>query len=73
MELTQKIYIDDVITNLEDREQSILKLYYYAGFSEEEIADSYQISQQRVNQIKSRALQKCKKLINKTPPCAIIA
>ena len=61
MEQTQRILDYDVLANLEDREQSILKLYYWAGFTEEEIADSYQITQQRINQIKKRALEKCKK------------
>ena len=61
MEQTQRILDYDVLVNLEDREQSILKLYYWAGFTEEEIADSYQITQQRINQIKKRALEKCKK------------
>ena len=61
MDLTQKIYLYDALATLPQREQGILKLYFVAGFSEDEIADSYQISQQRVNQIKSRALIKCKK------------
>lgn len=66
MEQTQQIYMDDVIATLKIREQGILKLYYYAGFSEDEIADSYQITQQRVNQIKKRALQKCKSKLQET-------
>jgi len=69
MEQTQKILAYDVLVNLEEREQSILKLYYWAGFTEEEIADSYQITQPRVNQIKSRALEKCKKLITEKQLC----
>jgi len=73
MEQTQKILVSDVLFKLEDREQGILKLYYWAGFTEEEIAESYQITHQRVHQIKERALEKCKKLINEKQPCAIIA
>jgi len=60
MEQTQKILIYDALKTLEQREQSIVKLYYLAGFNEKEIADSYNISQQRVHQIKKKALRKCK-------------
>ena len=75
MEQTQKIYLYDALATLPQREQGILKLYFIAGFSEGEIADSYQISQQRVNQIKSRALLKCKKQLEeyKKYTCASIA
>jgi len=73
MEQTQKIYIEDVITSLKDREQNILKLYYWGGFTEEEIAESCQITQQRIHQIKERALEKCKKLIEEKQSFAIIA
>jgi len=71
MEQTQKIFLYDALATLERREQSILKLFYFAGFSEDEIADSYHITQQRVNQIKSRALEKCKLQLNKKKLCAI--
>ena len=73
MELTQKILVSDVLFELDDREQGIIKLYYWAGFTEAEIAESYQITHQRVHQIKERALEKCKKLIEKQQPFAIIA
>jgi RNA polymerase sigma factor (sigma-70 family) len=66
MEQTQKIIIYNALKTLERRERSILELYYYAGFSEDEIAESYQISIPRVNQIKKRALELCRKqLIDK--------
>ena len=64
MEQTQKILTIDVLESLEEREQSILKLYYWAGFSKEEISESYQITQQRVNQIKKRAITKLRKMLN---------
>ena len=73
MEQTQLILVYDVLFELDDREQGILKLYYWAGFTEEEIADSYQISQPRIHQIKERALEKCKKLIEEKQSFAIIA
>ena len=75
MEQTKKIYLHDALATLPQREQGILKLYFIAGFSEDEIADSYQISQPRVNQIKSRALLKCKKQLEeyKRQLCASIA
>jgi len=60
MELTHQILMYDTLDTLEKREQSILKLYYLAGFTEEEIAESYQISQPRIHQIKEGALRKCK-------------
>jgi RNA polymerase sigma factor (sigma-70 family) len=60
MEQTQKIYLYDALDSLKQKEQSILKLYYFAGFTEEELAESYHISHQRIHQIKERALQKCK-------------
>jgi len=61
MELVQKIIIYDALATLKIREQSVLKLYYIAGFNEVEIAESYKISIPRVHQIKKRALEKCRK------------
>ena len=72
MEQTQKIYIDDALDILEEREKGILELYYYAGFSEEEIADSYRISIPRVNQIKKRALMKCKTQLQQLEYASIV-
>lgn len=72
MEQTQKIVIYDALETLKRREKGILKLYYFAGFTEEEIADSYQISQQAIHKIKKRALRKCKLQLEKIPKCAII-
>ena len=60
MEQTQKILLYDALESLGNREKSIVKLIYLAGFTENEIAEAYNISQQRVHQIKERALQKCK-------------
>jgi len=60
MEQTQKILLYDALESLGSREKSIVKLIYLAGFTENEIAEAYNISQQRVHQIKERALQKCK-------------
>lgn len=60
MELTQQILMYDALSTLKKREQSIIKLYYFAGFTEEEIATSYHISHQRIHHIKERALQKCR-------------
>ena len=59
MEQAQKKYIYDVINTLPQREQGIVKLYM-AGFTEVEIAESYQVSQQMIHKIKKRALGKCK-------------
>jgi RNA polymerase sigma factor (sigma-70 family) len=61
MEQTQKIIIHDALETLEEREQSIIKLYYFKGFSEIKIAKYYKISIPRVNQIKKRALEQCRK------------
>ena len=65
MELTQQILMYDTLATLKKREQSIIKLYYFAGFTEEEIAKSYHISHQRIHHIKKRALQKCKSQLEK--------
>ena len=75
MEQIQKIYIDDVINVLDEREQNIVKLYYYAGFSEVEIAEAFNLSTPRVNQIKKRALEKCRQQLeeSKKKLCASIA
>lgn len=67
MDLTQKILIYDALRTLERREQSILKLYYFTGFTEEEIAYSYQVSQPMIHKIKERALEKCKLQLEKKP------
>jgi RNA polymerase sigma factor (sigma-70 family) len=72
MESTQKILIYDALNTLEPKEQSIVKLYYLAGFSEEDIASSYHISIPRVNQIKKRALAKCKLQLEKKLKCVSI-
>jgi RNA polymerase sigma factor (sigma-70 family) len=72
MEQTQKIIIYDALETLKQREQGILKLYYLAGFSEEEISEHYHISIPRVNQIKKRALEKCKIQLEKKPTFASI-
>jgi RNA polymerase sigma factor (sigma-70 family) len=61
MEQTQRILVYDALKTLQQREKGILKLYYFAGFSEEEIAESYQISQPMIHKIKKRALEKCRK------------
>ena len=60
MEQTQKILLYYALESLGNREKSIVKLIYLAGFTENEIAEAYGVSQQRVHQIKERALQKCK-------------
>ena len=60
MDLIQKILISDVMENLRRRERKILDLYYNFGYKEREIAKHYNISQQRVNKIRNRALEKCK-------------
>jgi RNA polymerase sigma factor (sigma-70 family) len=60
MEQTQKIYLYDAMNTLTSIEKSIIELSYLAGFTEAEIAESYHISQQRIHQIKERALDKCK-------------
>ena len=60
MEQTQKILLYDALESLGNREKSIVKLIYLAGFTENEIAEVYGVSQQRIQQIKERALQKCK-------------
>lgn len=73
MELTQKILIADVIDNLEEREKNILDMYYWCGYKEREIAKYHNISQPRINQIKNRALGRCKKLMNEKQYCAVDA
>ncbi len=60
MEQTQRILINDVLRNLKRGEQNILKLYYWAGFTEGEIAEFLEVSQPRIHQIKQRALTKCR-------------
>lgn len=72
MESTQRILMYDALETLEQREQSIVRLYYFDGFSEEEIAFTYHITQQRVNQIKERALEKCKLQLEKKQKCVSI-
>ena len=73
MELTQKILAYDILATLEKREQDILKLYYIAGYTEEEIAEFYLISHPRVHKIKQKALEKCKKLTTEKQSYVITA
>ena len=65
MEREQKILIDDVLDSLNDREQSIIRLYYICGFTECELAEAFMVSQQMISKIKKRALEKCKQQIGK--------
>ena len=48
MDLTQRIALD----SLENREKSILHLYFFCGYKEREIAKYYNVNQQRISRIK---------------------
>lgn len=45
---------------LDLREKEIIKMYYNFGYKEKEIANYYNLSHQRINKIKSKALKKMK-------------
>ena len=65
MNLIQKIEIDKAMIILNSREQTIIKMYYIDGYKEREIADRYNLTHQRINKIKSRALEKMKNFLLK--------
>ena len=64
MEQTQKILVYDNLVGLDQREQSIIKLYYWAGFTDGEIANSYLISQPMIHKIRKRAINKLRGMMN---------
>lgn len=59
----QKIDIKISLTKLTKNEKNVIILHYYYGFSIVEIAESFNISRQRVNKIKNMALEKLRKLV----------
>ena len=59
-EYSKNYYPKIPIDILDLREQKIIKMYYFLGYKEKEIANYFNLSHQRVNKIKSRALKKLK-------------
>lgn len=53
-----KFVLSELINNLSDIEKSVIKLRYFAGLSDREIASINNIRRQAVNQNKNRALKK---------------
>ena len=62
-DLDQKIDIKISLTKLTKNEKTVIILHFYYGFSIVEIAESFNISRQRVNKIKNVALKKLRKLV----------
>lgn len=59
-EYSKNYYPKIPIDILDLREQKIIKMYYFLGYKEKEIANYFNLSHQRVNKIKSTALKKMK-------------
>jgi len=51
-------HLRDAILNLKEQERTVLSLYYFEELKLHEIADILQLTESRVSQIRSKALQK---------------
>jgi RNA polymerase sigma factor (sigma-70 family) len=51
-----QIELDTLLDNLEDRQKTILNLYYNYGFTQKEIAESLGLSQQYVSKLYKKSL-----------------
>ena len=58
LNLIQKTVINKAFDILGSREKQIIKMYFFLGYREEEIATYFKVSQQRINLIKNKALMK---------------
>ena len=54
----------NILESIEDKqEKEIINMYFFYGYKEKEIAKYYNLSHQRINKIKSRALKKIKNFL----------
>lgn len=61
--LIENIDLKNAIGQLNQQEQNVINKIFYDGYSEEEVAIDMSITQQRVNQIKLKSLEKIKKIL----------
>lgn len=59
-DITNKIFIDDVLNDLEGREQKVIRMRYFEDMTQMEAAKELGISQVQVSRIEKRALSKMK-------------
>jgi RNA polymerase sigma factor (sigma-70 family) len=60
-ELCLKMDLDNALSRLTVKQQKIIRAIYKFKFTEEEIAEKWQVSQQSINSIKARALKQIRK------------
>ena len=56
-EVEHKMVVDDLLATLPEREQMILRLRFFDGLTQTEIADRVGISQMHVSRLLSRSLE----------------
>ena len=61
--LLEKISLRQAISNLSQREQTVIKLRYYHGLTQERISRVLQVSQVQVSRIEKKALGRLKELM----------
>ena len=59
----QTIIINEMKNSIRPNEKKVISLYFDYGYIEREIAEMLSISQQRVSQIKGRALERMRKAV----------
>ena len=56
----EKIILENLLSNLNQKEQEILKLIYLKGFTYDEVAIMYNVSRQAINNTANKCLKKLK-------------
>ena len=63
-ELINSLSLEAALSNLDAREEIIIKMRFYEGLTQSEIADKIGLSQAQVSRLQSKILDKLNKLIN---------
>ena len=63
-DILQKNNLEEGYKLLTEREKKIITLYYLEGYKDEEIAKIYGLTQQAINYVKKRGINKLKSLLS---------
>ena len=63
-DILEKIDLEEGYKSLTKREMKIITLYYLEGYKDEEIAKIYGLSQQAINYVKKKGINKLKSLLS---------
>lgn len=59
-DILEKINLEEGYERLTEREKKIINLYYLEGYKDEEIAKLYTLTQQAINYIRKKGINKLK-------------